>query len=97
MTINRLESKRLRHDWRELLQTLQRNKEEIVITAGDEPVATIISYEDYLDIRDELAKRRQERRERSVATEAWETMLASETVLAREWDTAEEDEAWKDL
>jgi len=97
MTINRLESKRLRRDWRELLQTLQKNKREIVITEGDEPVATIISYEDYLVIRDELEKRRQERGERSTSTEAWETMLASETVLAREWDTEEEDEAWADL
>ena len=26
-----------------------------------------------------------------------ETMLLSEAMLAKDWDTAEEDEAWKDL
>ena len=30
-------------------------------------------------------------------SEAFQTMLASETVLRRDWDRPEEDEAWADL
>ncbi len=30
-------------------------------------------------------------------SETYQTMLASEQVLKREWDTPEEDEAWADL
>jgi hypothetical protein len=30
-------------------------------------------------------------------SEAYQTMLASEAVLSRDWDTPEEDEAWADL
>ena len=35
--------------------------------------------------------------ERQLASEALQTMLASEGVLRREWDRPEEDEAWRDL
>jgi len=35
--------------------------------------------------------------ERGEASEAFQTMLASEEVLARDWNTPEEDEAWADL
>jgi len=35
--------------------------------------------------------------ERSASSEAFRTMLASEEVLARDWNTPEEDEAWADL
>ena len=31
------------------------------------------------------------------SSEAYETMLASEAVLRRDWDGPEEDEAWADL
>jgi hypothetical protein len=34
---------------------------------------------------------------RSRYSEAYETMLASEDVLRRDWDTPEEDEAWSNL
>ena len=33
----------------------------------------------------------------AAVSEAFETMLDSEEVLARDWDTPEEDEAWADL
>jgi hypothetical protein len=33
----------------------------------------------------------------AVHSEAFQTMLASEAVLARDWDRPEEDEAWADL
>jgi hypothetical protein len=35
--------------------------------------------------------------ERQFASEAFQTMLASEAVLRRDWDRPEEDEAWQDL
>jgi hypothetical protein len=35
--------------------------------------------------------------ERRLASEAFQTMLASEPVLRRDWDRPEEDEAWRDL
>lgn len=35
--------------------------------------------------------------ERGASSEAFQTMLASEEVLAKDWDTPEEDEAWADL
>jgi hypothetical protein len=35
--------------------------------------------------------------ERRLASEAFQTMLASEPVLRRDWDRPEEEEAWRDL
>ncbi len=35
--------------------------------------------------------------ERRASSEAFQTMLASDDVLSRDWDTPEEDEAWADL
>lgn len=35
--------------------------------------------------------------ERQAQSEAFQTMLASEEVLRRDWDRPEEDEAWADL
>jgi len=35
--------------------------------------------------------------ERRASSDASQTMLASEDVLSRDWDTSEEDEAWADL
>ena len=34
---------------------------------------------------------------RSELSEAFQTMLATEEVLRRDWDSPEEDEAWSDL
>jgi len=38
-----------------------------------------------------------EREAPEVVSEAFQTMLASEAVLRRDWDRPEEDEAWADL
>jgi hypothetical protein len=35
--------------------------------------------------------------ERQLVSKAFQTMLASEPVLRRDWGTSEEDEAWRDL
>ena len=35
--------------------------------------------------------------QRQLNSESFQTMLASEAILRREWDRPEEDEAWRDL
>ncbi len=60
--------------------------------------SAVVAYEDSLAVRDELVKRRAARRSSQRAEdEALATMLASEHVLARDWSTPEEDEAWAGL
>ncbi len=98
MTIKVLESNQARNNWREILDTVLSGETDVVITRYHKPVATLVAYEDYLAIRDELMRRRAEQRaRRQVASETLATMIASERVLAREWNTPEEDEAWADL
>jgi hypothetical protein len=71
---------------------------DVVITRHNKPLVTILAYEDYLAIQDELIKQRAKRKARQrTENEALTTMLASERVLAREWNSPEEDEAWADL
>ncbi len=94
MTVQKLEGRRVREHWRKYLRSVQEEKREIIITEDQKPVATLISYEDYLLVRDVIQQRR---RERAQLPESWETMLATEDVLARDWDTEEEDRAWADL
>ena len=45
----------------------------------------------------QLLDQRHEHIIREPASEAYQTMLASEAVLRRDWDRPEEDEAWADL
>jgi hypothetical protein len=44
-----------------------------------------------------LADRAGEQAGREGTSEAWQTMVASEAVLRRDWDRPEEDRAWADL
>jgi hypothetical protein len=44
-----------------------------------------------------LADRAGEQTGREGTSEAWQTMVASEAVLRRDWDRPEEDRAWADL
>ncbi|MDZ7361872.1 MAG: DUF2281 domain-containing protein [candidate division KSB1 bacterium] len=44
-----------------------------------------------------LTKREQENDLTAPYSDAFQTMLASEAVLRRDWDRPEEDEAWADL
>ncbi|NOX61918.1 MAG: type II toxin-antitoxin system Phd/YefM family antitoxin [Chloroflexi bacterium] len=98
MAIKVLESNQARKHWRDLLDTVLSGDTDVVITRYHKPVATIVAYEDYLSIQDELMKRRSaQRAKREVMSEALATMIASERVLAREWESPEEDEAWADL
>jgi hypothetical protein len=53
-----------------------------------EKLAVVYDFVSYLVAR-ERAEQAEDR--------AWATMIASEAVLAREWDTPEEDEAWRHL
>ena len=97
MEMKTVDSNRARNNWREMLDMA--NKEiDVVITRYNRPVVTMLDYEDYLGIRDELIRQRRERQQRKqLRGEAMAAMLASERVLARDWDTPQEDEAWQDL
>ncbi len=98
MTIKVLDSNQARNNWREILDTVLNGETDVVITRYHKPVATIVAYEDYLAIRDELMKQRaKQQARRRLASERVATMIASERVLAREWETPEEDEAWASL
>ena len=44
-----------------------------------------------------LAAREGEQTSIEETSEAWQTMLASEAVLRRDWERPEEDRAWADL
>jgi prevent-host-death family protein len=98
MGVKTVDSNQARNNWREMLDTALSQEVDVVITRYNKPVVTILDYEDYLSIREELAKKRALRQaQRQLQEEALATMLASERILAREWDTPEEDEAWQDL
>jgi prevent-host-death family protein len=98
MGIKTVDSNQARNNWREMLDMALSQEVDVVITRYNKPVVTILDYEDYLSIREELARKRRVRQDRrQLQEEALATMLASERVLAREWDTPEEDEAWQDL
>ncbi|HEY53222.1 MAG TPA: type II toxin-antitoxin system Phd/YefM family antitoxin [Caldilineae bacterium] len=98
MTVTMLDSNQARNKWREMLDKVLINKTDVVITRYNKPVATVVAYEDYLIIQDELTKRRAEREALNrIDTSALATMVASEQVLARDWNSPEEDEAWANL
>ena len=44
-----------------------------------------------------LADRAEERASLEGTSEAWQTMVASEAVLRRDWERPEEERAWADL
>jgi hypothetical protein len=44
-----------------------------------------------------LANREGEQASLEGTSEAWQTMVASEAILRRDWDRPEEDRAWADL
>ena len=98
MEMKTIDSNQARNNWREMLDMVKNKDIDVVITRYNHPVVTMLDYEDYLGIRDELARQRRERQKRKqLQGEAIATMLASERILARDWDTPEEDEAWQDL
>jgi prevent-host-death family protein len=98
MTVKTVDSNEARNNWREMLDTVMAQDVDIVVTRYNKPVVTMVSYEDYLIVQDDLVRRRAERKTRQqLESESLATMIAAERVLAREWDTPEEDEAWADL
>ncbi len=97
MEITTIDSNQARKNWRKMLDMASKEI-DIVITRYNQPVVTMLNYEDYLSIRDELVQRRKEREARQqVRKETFATMLASENVLSREWNSPEEDDAWQNL
>ncbi|MFN3333154.1 MAG: type II toxin-antitoxin system Phd/YefM family antitoxin [Caldilinea sp.] len=97
MDVKTLDSNQARNHWREMLDTVLVSNTDVVITRYNQPVAAIVAYEDYLAIVTELNRVRAERSRRKALAESRATMYASESMLAREWDTQEEDEAWAHL
>lgn len=91
MTVKTLESRAARENWRDLLDSATAGQADVIITRYGKPVTAMIRYEDYVALQDELLRLRAEQ------SEAYQTMLASESTLAKEWDSPEEDEAWADL
>lgn len=98
MATKSLDSHQARNNWRDVLDTVLIEDTDVVITRYNKPLVALVAYEDYLSVRDALNRHRAERQlHRQQRGEAMATMLASEAVLARDWDTPEEDEAWRDL
>ena len=98
MTVKTVDSRQARNNWREMLDTVMAEDIDIVVTRYNKPVITMLSYEDYVAIQDELIKVRRERyTQQKTENEALATMFASERILAKDWDTPEEDAAWTDL
>ena len=91
MTVKTLESRAARENWRDLLDTATAGQADVIITRYGKPVTAMIRYEDYIAVQEELVKLRAQQ------SEAYQTMLASESTLSREWDSPEENEAWADL
>ena len=98
MTVKTLDSNQARNNWREMLDSVLTNETDVVITRYNKPIVTVLAYEDYLTIQDELQRLRVQRQmKRQLTAESLATMIATEQVLAQEWNTPEEDEAWADL
>lgn len=91
MSVRTWDSRTARENWRDLLDTAVSGLTDVVITRHGKPVTAMIRYEDYEALQEELMRLRQAK------LELYQTMLASEAVLRREWDTPAEDEAWADL
>ncbi len=91
MDVKTLDSRAARENWRDLLDMAVSGATDVIITRRGKPAAAMIRYEDYLALQEEL------RRIRVLSSESLQTMLASEDVLRRDWDTPEEDAAWADL
>ena len=98
VTVKTFESSQIHTSWNDVLDTATADDTDVIIYRSEKPIVAVVAYEDYLAVQQELARLRSLRQEqRQVQQEALVAMLASETVLAREWDTPEEDEAWADL
>ena len=96
MTIKTFESNEARARWRDMLDLAQTSDTDVIITRYNKPVVAVVAYEDYIAVQEELHKRRAQRVTRQ-QLEARATMIASERVFAKEWNTPEEDEAWANL
>jgi prevent-host-death family protein len=96
--VKTVDSNEARDNWREMIDIVMARNVDLVITRDNKPIVTIMSYEDYLIVRDELVKRRtQQKTGKQLEGESLCAMIATERVLAREWNAPEEDEAWADL
>jgi prevent-host-death family protein len=95
MAVKIVDSKQARNNWREMLDTVMAQDIDVVVTRYNKPVITMLSYEDYLAIQDELMKVRLERHaQQKTENEALATTITTEQALFKDWDSPEEDEAF---
>jgi hypothetical protein len=84
--------------WTEEWQKLEREAEDDIRAGRYRDFA---SMEDFLADLDSISDEEENDTASDIVeaqhSEGYETMLASEAVLRKEWDTPEEDEAWGDL
>ena len=86
MSIHKVDSEVVRGDWRHWLETVGKGAQDVVIVVKGRETAALISYADYLALRDALAELRADRGNRldALATEAgverlrWEEQLAED-------------------
>jgi PHD/YefM family antitoxin component YafN of YafNO toxin-antitoxin module len=98
VTIKTLDSGQAHSHWQDLLDLALTADTDVVITRHKKPIVAVVAYEDYLAVSDLLSEKRAARHSHLHAiSESRATLYASERVLARDWDTPEEDEAWADL
>lgn len=80
MTVATIDSNAARAQWRSLLDIAGEGKADIVITRYGQPVATVIDYEDWVALQDELDDLRSARR----ANEVYQEYLRDPST-ARPW------------
>lgn len=98
MTIKTVDSSQAHSHWQDLLELALTADTDVVITHHNKPIVAVVAYVDYLAVRILLREQRAARHSQfDGVKESRATMYASEQVLAREWDTPEEDDAWQDL
>lgn len=98
MATKTINSNQARIHWRDTLQMAMSAEMDVIITRHNEPIVAVLAYEDYLTVREILHQQRANRqRQTNHIRESRATMYATESVLEKEWDTPEEDEAWADL
>jgi prevent-host-death family protein len=88
MGVKTVDSRQARNNWREMLDTVMAEDIDIVVTRYNKPVITMLSYEDYVAIQEQLIEVRRERHaQQKTENEAVATMVATERVLSRDWET----------
>lgn len=91
----------LRNKAKEVLEQVR--QQPIVITQKGRPRAVLVDYDAYNELIEQVEILEDTRdaliisRAKDTGSEAFQTMLASELILGRDWERPEEDAAWANL